>query len=62
MKIKKYEIKFKPEKNIKSYYETSPEIKTSAKIHFYDKNNFNCLCISEIYVTEINKKLWRWCL
>ncbi len=41
---------------IKSYYEPSPEIKISAKIHFYDKNNFNCLCISEINATEKEKK------
>jgi hypothetical protein len=32
-----------------------PEIKISPKIYFYDKDNFNCLCISEEHVTKIKK-------
>ena len=29
-----------------------PEIKISPKIYFYDKDNFNCLCMSEVHVTK----------
>ena len=47
LKIKKYEIKFKHQKYT--------EIKISPEIYFYDKDNFNCLCISEMYVTERKK-------
>ena len=50
LKIKKYEIKFRHEKYTERGLE--PEIKISPKIYFYDKDNFNCLRISEIHVTE----------
>ena len=50
LKIKKYEIKFRHEKYTERGLE--PEIKISPKIYFYDKDNFNCLCISEIHVTK----------
>ena len=53
LKIKTYEIKFRHEKYTERGLE--PEIKISPKIYFYDKDNFNCLCISKMHVTEINK-------
>ena len=53
LKIKKYEIKFRHEKYTERGLE--PEIKISPKIYFYDKDNFNCLCISEMNVTERKK-------
>ncbi len=33
------------------------KIKISPIIYFCDKDNFNCLCISEMHVTEINSFL-----
>ena len=53
LKIKTYEIKFRHEKYTEKGLE--PEIKISPKIYFYDKDNFNCLCISEMHVTERKK-------
>ena len=50
LKIKTYEIKFRHEKQTERGLE--PEIKISPKIYFYDKDNFNCLRISEIHVTK----------
>ena len=55
LKIKKYEIKFRHVKYTARGLE--PEIKISPKIYFYDKDNFNCLRISEVHVTERKKKL-----
>jgi hypothetical protein len=55
LKIKKYEIKFKHQQ----YNERSlkPEIKIAQIIYFYDKNNFNCLCISKTHVTVRKENL-----
>jgi hypothetical protein len=50
LKIKKYEIKFRHEKYTERGLE--PEIKISPKIYFYDKDNFNCLRMSEVHVTK----------
>ena len=55
LKIKTYEIKFKHEKIIKIPYDPIPEIKITPKIYFYDKDNFNCLCLSEMHVTKIKQ-------
>jgi hypothetical protein len=48
LNIKKYEIKFKHQK----YTERGckDEIEISPKIYFYNKDEFNCLCISKIDV------------
>ena len=54
LKIKKYEIKFRHEKYTERGLE--PEIKISPIIYFYDKDNFNCLYLSEIHVTEIKQR------
>ncbi len=56
LKIKTYEIKFKHEKIIKIPYDPIPETKITPKIYFYDKDNFNCLCLSEMHVTKITWK------
>ena len=53
LKIKKYEIKFRHVKYTERGLE--PEIKISPKIYFYDKDNFNCLRISEMHVTKTKK-------
>ena len=50
LKIKKYEIKFKHQKYTERGFKE--EIKISPIIYFYNKDKFNCLCISEMYVTE----------
>ena len=48
LKIKKYEIKFKHQKYTEKGCED--EIRISPKIYFYNKDKFNCLCISIIDV------------
>ena len=53
LNIKKYEIKFKHQKYTERGCED--EIKISPEIYFYDKDKFNCLCISEMHVTERKK-------
>ena len=48
LNIKKYEIKFRHEKFTEKGCED--EIRISPKIYFYNKDEFNCLCISKIDV------------
>ena len=48
LKIKTYEIKYKHQKYTEKGWED--EIIISPKICFYNKDNFNCSCASEIDV------------
>ena len=54
LKIKTYEIKFKHQKITERGFKE--EIKISPIIYFYNKDKFNCLCISNIHVTEIKQR------